>query len=131
MKKFSATATRCLVVLGSSLLLLSSMAWSAEKDRSDIEKRLDNAARVLTEIMGTPDKAIPDKVMKDAKCLAVVPSMVKIAVGFGGSHGKGFATCRTDNGGWSAPAPITITRGRFGPELGGPGVVFGVVVSNQ
>ncbi|MCU1300809.1 MAG: hypothetical protein JWQ87_1093 [Candidatus Sulfotelmatobacter sp.] len=131
MKKFSATATRCLVVLGSSLLLLSSMAWSAEKDRSDIEKRLDNAARVLTEIMGTPDKAIPDKVMKDAKCLAVVPSMVKIAVGFGGSHGKGVATCRTENGRWSPPAPITITGGSWGLQLGGQAVDLVMVVMND
>ena len=45
--------------------------------------------------MSVKDKAIPDKVMKDAKCIAVIPSMVKIAVGFGGSHGKGVATCRT------------------------------------
>ena len=65
--------------------------------------------------MATPDKAIPDKVMDDAQCIAVVPSMVKIAVGLaGGQHGKGVATCRTTNG-WSAPAPITITGGSWGP----------------
>jgi len=131
MTKFSATATRCLVVLGSCLLLLSGMAWSAEKDRSDIEKRLDNAARVLTEIMGTPDKAIPDKVMRDAKCIAVVPSMVKIAIGFGGSHGKGVATCRTENGRWSPPAPITITGGSWGLQLGGQAVDLVMVVMND
>src|SRR5882762_11698907 len=101
---------RCLVVLGSSLLLFAGMTWSADKDSSDIDKRLDASTRVLTEIMGTPDKAIPDKVMADARCIAVVPSMVKIAVGFGGSHGKGVALCRTDSG-WSAPAPITVTGG--------------------
>src|SRR5258708_2136956 len=131
MKKFSATATRCLVVLGSSLLLLSGMAWSAEKDRSDIENRLDNPPRLLTQIMGPPDKAIPDKVMKDAKCLAVVPSMVKIAVGFGGSHGKGVATCRTENGRWSPPAPITITGGSWGLQLGGQAVDLVMVVMND
>jgi lipid-binding SYLF domain-containing protein len=87
------------------------MAWSADdKDRSDIDKRLDASTKVLNEIMATPDKAIPDKVMSDAKCVAVIPSMVKVAVGFGGSHGKGVATCRTESGLWSAPAPITITN---------------------
>jgi lipid-binding SYLF domain-containing protein len=80
------------------------------KDRSDIDKRLDASTKILNEIMATPDKAIPDKVMSDAKCVAVIPSMVKVAVGFGGSHGKGVATCRTERGLWSAPAPITITN---------------------
>ena len=71
---------RYLVVLGSSLLLFVGMGWSEDKDSSDIEKRLDAATRVLTEIMVTPDKAIPDKVMSDSKCIAVVPSIVKIAI---------------------------------------------------
>src|SRR5260370_36776259 len=122
MKRAGATLPRSLVVLGAGFLLLAGIAWSADDKDSDVDKRVDSAANVLTEIMGVPDKAIPDKVMRDAKCIAVVPSMVKIAVGFGGSHGKGFATCRTDNGSWSAPAPITITGGGFGLQLGGPAV---------
>ena len=73
---------------------------------------------MLNEIMGTPDKAIPDKILGDAECIAVVPSMIKIAVGFGGNHGKGVATCRTKSG-WSGPAPITITGGSWGLQLGG------------
>jgi lipid-binding SYLF domain-containing protein len=125
------TSPRSLVVLGSSLLLFAGLAWSADKDQSDIDKRLDASARVLTEIMGTPDKAIPDKVMSDAKCIAVVPSMVKIAIGFGGSHGKGVATCRTEKGRWSAPAPITITGGSWGLQLGGQAVDLVMVVMNE
>jgi lipid-binding SYLF domain-containing protein len=131
MKKMSSTLPRCLLVLGSGLLLLAGMAWSADKDQSDIGKRLDASARVLDEIMGTPDKAIPDKVMSDAKCIAVIPSMVKIAVGFGGSHGKGVATCRTGSGRWSAPAPITITGGSWGLQLGGQAVDLVMVVTND
>jgi len=132
MTKFRITSRRCLVVLGSSLLLFAGMAWSAdEKDNSDIDKRLDASARVLTEIMATPDKAIPDKVMSDAKCIAVIPSMVKIAIGFGGSHGKGVATCRAENGRWSAPAPITITGGSWGLQLGGQAVDLVMVITND
>jgi lipid-binding SYLF domain-containing protein len=132
MKKIGSTLPRCLLVLASSVFLLASMAWSKdEKDRSDIDKRLDASAKVLEEIMGTPDKAIPDKVMRDAKCIAVVPSMVKIAVGFGGSHGKGVATCRTESGRWSAPAPITITGGSWGLQLGGQAVDLVMVVTND
>src|SRR5713101_3939653 len=80
--------------------------------------------------MATPDKAIPDSIMSDAKCIAVVPSMVKIAVGFGGNHGKGVATCRTEHG-WSAPAPITITGGSWGLQLGGQAVDLVMIVTND
>ena len=54
------------------------------KSETDIAKRLDNSADVLKEIMETPDKGIPTNVFADAKCIAVVPSMIHIAVGFGG-----------------------------------------------
>jgi lipid-binding SYLF domain-containing protein len=119
-------------VLGASFLVFAGMAWSADdKDQSDIDKRLDASAKVLNEIMATPDKAIPDKVMSDAKCVAVIPSMVKIAVGFGGSHGKGVATCRTESGMWSAPAPITITGGSWGLQLGGQAVDLVMIVTNE
>jgi lipid-binding SYLF domain-containing protein len=100
------------------------------KDQTDIEKRIRNAGQVLDEIMGVKDSAIPDKIMSDAECVAVVPSMVKIALGFGGSHGKGVATCRTANG-WSAPAPFSITGGSWGLQIGGQAVDLVMLVMNQ
>jgi lipid-binding SYLF domain-containing protein len=109
---------------------LLGVSWAADKDQSDIAKRIEESAKVLNEIMATPDKAIPDKVMADAKCIAVIPSMVKIAIGFGGNHGKGVATCRTASG-WSAPAPITITGGSWGLQLGGQAVDLVMVVTND
>src|SRR5579864_6670047 len=116
-----------------SVALLAGTGWSADKDKeqSDIEKRIDNSAKVLDEIMATPDKGIPDKIMSDAKCIAVIPSMVKIAVGFGGNHGKGVATCRTETGKWSAIAPITITGGSWGLQLGGQAVDLVMIVMND
>lgn len=116
-----------------SLFLMTAAGFSADedKDKADIEKRIDNAAKVLDEIMATPDKGIPDKVMSDAKCIAVIPSMVKIAVGFGGSHGKGVATCRLDNGKWSSLAPVTITGGSWGLQLGGQAVDLVMLVMND
>jgi len=125
------TWPRCVAVLGAGLLFLTSWSWSSDKDKSDIEKRIDNAATVLQEIMATPDKAIPDKVMNQAKCIAVIPSMVKVAIGIGGSHGKGVATCRTENGTWSAPSPITITGGSWGLQLGGQAVDLVMIVTND
>src|SRR6201984_1537361 len=130
MSRKSSLWPRCLIVV-SIFSLFFGVGWSAdEHDQSDINKRIDNSAKVLNEIMATPDKAIPDKVMRDAKCIAVIPSMVKIAVGFGGNHGKGVATCRTEHG-WSAPAPITITGGSFGLQLGGQAVDIVMIITND
>src|SRR5581483_9092942 len=130
MRQVSSRWPRCLLVLSICSLFVG-VSWSADdKSQSDISKRIEASAKVLNEIMATPDKAIPDKVMSGAKCIAVIPSMVKIAVGFGGSHGKGVATCRTEHG-WSAPAPITITGGSWGLQLGGQAVDLVMVVMNQ
>ena len=100
------------------------------QQQTDIGKRLQKSSEVLDEIMGTPDKGIPMKVMNDAKCIIVVPSMVNIAVGFGGRHGKGVGTCRTESG-WSAPAPVTITGGSWGLQLGGQAIDLVMLVMNQ
>src|SRR5271167_1511058 len=132
MKSTNHTITKYLLALSTVVLFVASTSWAAadDKDQSDISKRIEASANVLNEIMATPDKAIPDKVMSDAKCIAVVPSMIKIAVGFGGNHGKGVATCRTATG-WSAPAPITITGGSWGLQLGGQAVDLVLVVTNE
>jgi lipid-binding SYLF domain-containing protein len=132
MKVGNGARAKCLLVLGSVLLILSSLSWAADddKDQTEIGKRIVKSAEVLNEIMATPDKAIPDKIMNSAKCIAVVPSIVKVAFVFGGQHGKGVATCKTAAG-WSAPAPITITGGSWGLQLGGQAVDLVMVVTND
>ena len=102
----------------------------SKEGSTDIVKRLNNSASVLDEIMQTPDKGIPQDILKDAKCIAVIPSMINIAVGFGGRHGKGVATCRTTHG-WSAPAPITITGGSWGLQIGGQATDLVMLIMNQ
>jgi SH3 domain-containing YSC84-like protein 1 len=131
------SATRKYLVVTATVfaLILTTSAWAADDtsskdDQPDVVKRIDNAGNVLSEIMSTPDKAIPDKVLSDARCIVIIPSMIKIAVGFGGSHGKGIATCRTDRG-WSAPAPVTITGGSWGLQLGGQAIDLVMLVMNQ
>lgn len=121
-----------LLTLASVVLILSSMTWAADddKDQSDINKRIAKSAEVLNEIMATPDKAIPDKVMEHGKCIAVVPSVIKVAFVVGGQRGKGVATCSTPRG-WSAPAPITITGGSWGLQLGGQAIDLVMVVTND
>jgi lipid-binding SYLF domain-containing protein len=123
------------LALTAVLLVFATLGWAGdEKDDSkadsDIVKRMDKAADVLKEIEGAPDNGIPDNIMGDAKCIAVIPSMVKVAIGFGGSHGKGVATCRTASG-WSAPAPITVTGGSWGLQLGGQAVDLVMLVMND
>src|ERR1700719_4933735 len=111
---------KCLLALTMMALLFASLTWAADdKDEADINKRIDGAANVLNEIMATPDKAIPNSIMSDARCIAVVPSMIKIAIGIGGNHGRGVATCRTPTG-WSRPRPIAITGRPRGLNLVGP-----------
>ncbi len=92
--------------------------------------RADSAATVLSEIMSAPDKGIPEEVLTSAKCVAVVPSLLKGGFVFGGSHGRGIATCRTENG-WSAPAPFHMTGGSFGFQIGVQGVDLVMMVMND
>jgi SH3 domain-containing YSC84-like protein 1 len=100
-------------------VVVATVSWAVADDaQSSIDKRIATSANVLSEVMATPDHAIPDKIFDNAKCIAVVPSLVKIAIGFGGQHGHGVASCRTENG-WSAPLPIDITGGSWGLQLGG------------
>ena len=128
---------RCLTPIAGLLLVLSSVGFAEDdkattttEDQTDIAKRLDASANVLNEIMGAPDNGIPDNILGDAKCVAVVPSMVKFALGVGGQHGKGVATCRTATG-WSAPAPISVTGGSFGFQIGGQATDLVMLVMNQ
>jgi lipid-binding SYLF domain-containing protein len=92
--------------------------------------RLDDSSKILNELLGAPDNGIPDDVFKNAKCVAVVPSMVKGGFVFGAEHGRGVATCRTDKG-WSAPAMFVITGGSWGAQIGGQAVDLVMLIMNQ
>ena len=86
-------------------------------EQAQIIERLRNAGTNLKELMNTPDNAIPQEVLADAKCIAVVPDMVKGGFVFGGNHGRGVATCRTGHG-WSQPAFFAVTGGTWGAQIG-------------
>jgi SH3 domain-containing YSC84-like protein 1 len=93
-------------------------------------QRAQSAATVLEEIMATPDKGIPVEILGSAKCVAVVPSLLKGGFVVGGAHGRGMATCRTANG-WSAAAPFTVTGGSFGLQIGGQAVDVIMMIMND
>jgi lipid-binding SYLF domain-containing protein len=86
-------------------------------EQAQIIERLRNAGDNLKQLMDAPDNAIPSDVIADAKCVAVVPDMVKGGFVFGANHGRGVATCRTSHG-WSQPAFFAITGGTWGAQIG-------------
>ena len=116
-------------ILLSLVVLLSSTAAMAY-DRADDVERLQNSANVLKEIMDAPDNGVPEEILHDAKCIAVIPSMVKAAFGVGANYGKGVASCRTANG-WSAPAFFSIKGGSFGFQIGGQAADIIMVIMND
>jgi SH3 domain-containing YSC84-like protein 1 len=109
-----------LVTLVALFGLCAVMAAKAET-REDVQNRLDNAALVMHQVMAAPDKGIPEEVLEHAKCIAIVPHMIKGGLVFGAENGRGVATCRTAHG-WSAPAFFAITGGSWGLQIGVEGV---------
>lgn len=100
------------------------------EQRDKVLARLDDSSKILNELLGAPDNGIPDDVFKSAKCVAVVPSMVKGGFVFGAEHGRGVATCRTDKG-WSAPAMFVITGGSWGAQIGAQAVDLVMLIMNE
>jgi lipid-binding SYLF domain-containing protein len=102
---------------------------SAQNKESD---RLESAGSVLEEILNIPDD-IPTDLLNKAECVIVAPSVLKFAIGIGGSYGRGAMTCRGGanfTGPWSAPSMIAIEGGSFGLQLGGQATDFILLVMN-
>ncbi len=121
-----------LVVLTLTALLVN-LSW-AGSTREDSTERLQNSADVLKEIAAAPDKGIPDEVVKNSKCIVVVPHLIKAGFIFGAKHGRGVAVCRTSTGpsaGWSAPAFISVSGGSWGLQIGAEGVDLVMLVMND
>jgi lipid-binding SYLF domain-containing protein len=100
---------------------LATVARAEGTTREATEARLQKAGEVLQSVMGAPDKGIPNEVLEHAKCIAVVPHLLKGGFVFGAENGRGVATCRTANG-WSAPSFFTITGGNWGLQIGVEGI---------
>src|SRR5579859_667202 len=113
----------------SAILSLTSIGWAAT-DREATNDRLDHAGSVLHEIMAAPDKGIPEEVLEHAKCIAVVPHMIKGGFVFGAENGRGVATCRSADG-WSAPMFFAITGGSWGLEIGVEGVDLVMIIQDE
>jgi len=125
MKKFVTFSVLPLALCGMALV-----AWAGQSKTETVE-RLDSAGKALEEISAAPDKGIPDEVVSGAKCIAVVPSMLKGGFIIGGKHGRGVATCRLPDGKWSAPAFFVISGGSWGAQIGVEDVQFVMMIMND
>src|SRR5689334_11870152 len=114
------------------LKLITAMALGAALlPAADAPDRLQAAADSLKEVMGIPDKSIPQDLLGRAQCIVIVPGMKKGAFIIGAKYGKGFATCRKANGvGWSAPGAIRVEGGSFGFQIGGSETDVFMLVTN-
>lgn len=118
-------------VLVVGLILMGSLwADSGEKERD----RIKESATVMREIMSAPDNGIPGSVMDKAKCVVVIPSVKKAALGVGGEYGRGVMSCRTHEdfrGPWSAPMMMALEGGSFGFQIGGQATDFVIIVMSE
>jgi lipid-binding SYLF domain-containing protein len=105
-------------ILTVTILIAMASLTAVASDREDDVNRTQKAAQVFREIMNTPDQGIPSNLLESAKCIAIIPGDKKFAFVFGGSYGRGIATCRTEHG-WSAPMFVAIDGGSVGYQIGG------------
>jgi SH3 domain-containing YSC84-like protein 1 len=110
-------------LLGLSVALALAVPAFAQDKEQD---RVENAGRVMKEILNAPD-SIPQSVLDKADCVVILPSVLKFAIGFGGSYGRGVMTCRGGKdfrGHWGAPSMIALEGGSAGLQLGGNATDF-------
>lgn len=117
-------------VLGLALLFTLT-TFGADEDTRE-QRRLEACGEVFKEILNIPD-GIPKELLNKAECVIVIPTVLKFAIGVGGSFGRGAITCRTGEhftGPWSAPALFALEGGNIGFQLGGEATDFVLLVMN-
>ncbi|HEY7354770.1 MAG TPA: lipid-binding SYLF domain-containing protein [Terriglobales bacterium] len=118
-----------LFIAGLLLLSLGALGWAKDEDNPG---ELQQATQVVQNLTTTaPDQGIPNQVLEGAKCVAVIPKLVKGAFVVGGEHGTGVATCRTSSGSWSAPAPFSVSGISWGPQIGGKSTDLVMFIMND
>jgi len=111
-----------------ALSLCSSVALFAG---DTAQERLSDATSVFNEIMGTPDKGIPQDLLEKANCIVIVPGMKQAAFLVGGKFGRGYAICRQNRAHWGAPAAIRVEGASLGLQLGGSSTDIVMLVMNE
>jgi SH3 domain-containing YSC84-like protein 1 len=124
LKRFTRLGIACL----SAGVLSAGLLYGGES----AEERLKEAGVVFTEIMGTPDKGIPQELLESSQCIVIVPGMKKVAFIIGGNYGRGYMLCRQASGlGWSAPGGVKVEGGSVGFQIGGSETDVIMLVMNK
>ena len=105
------------------------LALAQQRDMKDEIEQSEKAAVVFNEIMNTPEKGIPQRLLDDAECVAVFPNVIKAGFIVGGRGGRGVASCRVGNS-WSAPIYLNLGGGSFGLQIGAQATDFVFLMMN-
>jgi len=122
-----------LLLIGPATYAASVPAASAKDKDKDESSRLENAGTVIDEILNVPDN-IPQDLLDKARCVVVLPSVLKAAFVVGGSYGRGVMVCRTGEhfrGPWGAPVMMALEGGSVGLQIGGQATDFVILVMND
>src|SRR5438270_154749 len=103
-------------------------AQEKSADSSELERAADTVRNLTS---ASPDKGVPNDVLHGAKCVAVIPKLIKGAFVVGGEHGDGVATCRTPENKWSPPAPFSVSGVSWGPQIGGKSTDLVMFIMNE
>ena len=119
------------LILVTAIALTPLMVPLVAKD-NEPAKRLESAAAVFSEVMGAPDKGIPQEMLEHAHCIVIVPELKTGAFIVGAKYGKGVLSCRNKVGpGWSAPGTVRIEGGSVGFQIGGSSTDLILLVMNE
>jgi SH3 domain-containing YSC84-like protein 1 len=124
---------RAALILGTVAMLCGGNVTRAAAQGDKENERLTNAATVMKEILGMPD-SIPKDLLDKAECAIVVPSVKKVAIGVGGSYGRGVLVCRsgqTLDGPWGPPVMFALEGGSIGLQIGGQATDYVLLVMND
>src|SRR5439155_5557548 len=130
--KWQSTIFVMLICAGTLGWAQNDQTSSANPESGSGTSELQRATGVVEHMSATaPDKGVPKKILEGAKCVAVIPKLVKGAFIVGGEHGSGVATCRTSNGSWSAPAPFSVSGISWGAQIGGKSTDLVMFIMND
>jgi len=114
------------------LITLVAGSTGLAKEKARTAERLNEAVTVISEIMDTPDKGIPQDLLDKSQCIVIVPGLKKGAFILGGKYGKGFVSCRKNGGqGWGAPAAVRVEGGSVGLQIGGSASDVVMLIMNE
>lgn len=121
-----------IVMIG--ILAIAPVTFASDHDGAKKqENRIANASAVMSEILNVPDN-IPRDLLDKARCVVVIPSVIKAAFIIGGDYGRGTMVCRTGtgfSGPWGAPAMYALEGGSIGFQIGGEATDFVFLIMND